>query len=154
MTSMPQSPLQTASTSTFESLALLLPEPRPSAEQLAAPLAHGVRVAFAGPLVGALAVRVSDDVARALAANMLGVDAVRGADAERVVRDALGEVANVICGNLLPELAGRVAVFQLGAPEPIAAAPAAGDVPPAAAVTLGIDAGRAEVALHVAPAAA
>ena len=123
---------------------MVLPDLEPSGEQRAAPLARGVRVAFAGPFAGALTVRVSDDVAATLAANMLGVDAVGGDD--RLVRDALGEVANVICGNLLPELAGRAAVFHLGAPEALAAG-AAGAA--RAAVTLGIDAGRAEVALLV-----
>ena len=142
-----QSPLATAAISTFEALGFLVPDERPSAEQLAAPLARGARVTFAGPFAGALAVRVSDDVATALAANMLGVDAVHGGD--RLVQDALGEVANVICGNLLPEIAGRAAVFHLGAPEAIPVdAPAA----PALAVTLGVEGGRAEVALHVDPA--
>jgi CheY-specific phosphatase CheX len=146
-----RSPLATASTATFEALGLLLPDAEPSAEQLAAPLARGVRVTFAGPFAGALTVRVSDDVATTLAANMLGVDAIAGED--RLVRDALGEVANVICGNLLPELAGRAAVFHLGAPEPVPAS-AAGADRPSLAVTLGVDAGRAEVALHVDPVAA
>ena len=152
MTSIMQSPLATASTSTFEALGLLLPDVHPSAEQHAAPLARGVRVAFAGPFAGALALRVSEDVATALAANMLGVDAVDAGD--RLVHDALGEVANVICGNLLPELAGRMAVFHLGAPEPVPAAPGPTSGPdrPSLAITLGVDAGRAEVALHVDPA--
>ena len=146
-----QSPLATASTATFEALGLLLPDAEPSAEQVAAPLARGVRVRFDGPFGGALTVRVSDDVALALAANMLGVDAVDGDD--RLVRDALGEVANVICGNLLPELAGRAAVFHLRAPEPLATAEATAPdaVRPSLAVTLGVDAGRAEVVLHVDP---
>ena len=144
-----RSPLATASTATFEALGLVLPDAEPSAEPLAAPLARGVRVTFAGPLGGAVTVRVSDDVAATLAANMLGVDVVDGGDPlvrDALVRDALGEMANVICGNVLPELAGRAAVFHLGAPQALA-----GDDPhaPAAAVTLGVDAGRAEVALFV-----
>jgi CheY-specific phosphatase CheX len=139
-----RSPLATASTATFEALGLVLPDAEPTAEQLAAPLARGVRVTFAGPLAGAVTVRVSDDVAATLAANMLGVDVVDGGDP--LVRDALGEMANVICGNVLPELAGRAAVFHLGAPQSLA--PDA-EGTPAAAVTLGVDAGRAEVALFV-----
>ena len=140
-----RSPLATASTATFEALGLVLPDAEPTAEQLAAPLARGVRVTFAGPLAGAVTVRVSDDVAATLAANMLGVDAVDGNDG--LVRDALGEVANVICGNLLPEIAGRAAVFRLGAPEPLAAGVALGR--PSLAVRLGVEGGRAEVTLHV-----
>ena len=145
MTSITRSPLLEAATSTVESLALLLPEPTPSEGQLSAPLARRVRVRFAGPLRGAVEVRATDDVARAVAANMLGVDA---ADDPRLVQDALGEVANVICGNLLPELAGRAAVFHLGAPAPVTPAESAADAP-ALAIVLGVDDGRAEVALYV-----
>lgn len=152
MTSTTHSPLATAATSTFEALGLLLPDLVPSAEQRAAPLAHGVRVAFAGPLAGAVTVRVSGPVAATLAANMLGVHAVAADDP--LVRDALGELANVICGNLLPALAGRAAVFHLAAPAPARASPVspADDERPALAVVLGIDAGRAEVELHLATA--
>ena len=56
--------------------------------------------------------------AAALAANMLGVSDAE-ADA-RTRRDALGEVANVVCGNVLPLVGGRHAVFHLGAPHAVA----------------------------------
>jgi CheY-specific phosphatase CheX len=158
MTSITHSPLLTASASTFESLALLFADETPSDAQRAAPLARGVRVTFAGPLDGSLTLRVTEDVARALAANMLGLDPAAAGDA-RVLQDALGEVANVICGNLLPEIAGRRAVFHLGAPGPVPPSPGADDpdadaVPPAVHVTLGVDEGRADVALVVRPARA
>ena len=164
MTSIMPSPLLAAATSTFESLALLLPDEEPTDEQRAAPLAWGVQVAFHGPLGdalgpahagatrGTLTVGATDDVARTVAANMLGLDA---ADDARLVQDALGELANVVCGNLLPELAGRAAVFHLDAPRAAAPAepPAGSAAAPALALTLGVDAGRVEVALHVGPAA-
>ena len=94
---------------------------------------------------------MTDDVARAFAENMLGVS-----DADlAMVRDALGEVANVVCGNLLPDLAGREAVFHLSAPEPIDVTDAAWCARPAVSAlsaSLGIDGGRADVALHLDPA--
>src|SRR3954468_19062378 len=109
MTSTTRSPLLAAATSTFESLALLLPSADVTSAEAAAAPAYAVRVGFTGPLRGWLELRVTDDVARAFAENMLGV-----ADADAaLVRDALGEVANVVCGNLLPGLAGRAAVFHL-----------------------------------------
>ena len=147
------SPLLTVATSTFESLALLCAEAPPTAAQAEAPLTHAARVAFTGPRAGTLDVAVSEDVAVALAANMLGLrpDAVR-AD-ERLRRDAVGELANVVCGNVLPLVAGREAVFHLGAPaphDPAAAALAEG----ALVEVLGVDAGRAAVTLVIdAPAA-
>ncbi|MGZ8379787.1 MAG: chemotaxis protein CheX [Gemmatirosa sp.] len=143
------SPLLTAATSTFESLALLFAESPPSGAQANAPLTYAVRVAFAGPCAGALDVAVSDDVAVALAANMLGLDpdAVR-ADAG-VRQDAVGELANVVCGNVLPLVAGREVVFHLAAPvaRPV---PTANDAPPHGAAlteTLGVDGGRAVLTL-------
>ena len=143
------SPLLTASTSTFESLALLFADVPPSAGQAGSPLTHAVSVSFVGPSTGALVVAVSDDVAVALAANMLGLgpDAVRADPA--LQRDALGELANVVCGNVLPLVAGRGAVFHLAAPA--ACAVSAPDAPgaPLYAETLGVDAGRAVLALHV-----
>jgi CheY-specific phosphatase CheX len=142
------SPLLTAATSTFESLALLFADAPPSGVQLEAPLTHAVCVAFVGPCTGTLDVAVSDDVALALAANMLGLapEAVGAEPALR--RDALGELANVVCGNVLPLIAGRGAVFHLAAP----AARALPDAPDEAALyteTLGVDAGRALLTLRV-----
>jgi CheY-specific phosphatase CheX len=142
-----RSPLLAAATTTFESLALLLPSAEPSAAEGAGAAAYAVRVAFTGPLHGWLELRVTDDVARSLAENMLGVD-----DAEAtLVRDALGEVANVVCGNLLPDIGGREAVFHLSAPEPIDSA-AAPPTDAALAASLGVDGGRAHLALHLDPA--
>jgi CheY-specific phosphatase CheX len=137
------SPLKAAATATFESLALLLPTPEPSALEAAATPAHAVRLAFDGPFRGWLALRVTDDVARALAENMLGA-----AEAEpALVRDALGEVANVVCGNVLPALGGRGAVFHLQAPGPLAVDDASWHAAPL--TSLGVDGGRADLALHI-----
>lgn len=143
------SPLLTAATSTFESLALLFAESPPSGAQADAPLTHAVRVAFAGPRAGSLDVAVSDDVAVALAANMLGLDpeAVRADD--RLRHDAVGELANVVCGNVLPLVAGREAVFHLAAPVARAVSDATASCDAAAALTetLGVDGGRAVLSL-------
>ncbi|GLC25327.1 chemotaxis protein CheX [Roseisolibacter agri] len=143
------SPLLTAATSTFESLALLFAESPPSGAQLDAPLTHAVRVAFTGPCAGALDVAVSDDVAVALAANMLGLDPDTVRHESQWRHDAVGELANVVCGNVLPLVAGREAVFHLAAPavRAVADAPAAGDGPSALTATLGVDGGRAVLTL-------
>ena len=116
-------PLQTAATSTFESLALLFAEDAPTAAQREVPLAHAMQVQFGGTpeegaFAGTLVVAVTDDVAAALAANMLGIEPT-DADAQ-ARRDALGELANVVCGNVVPLLGGRAAVFHLAAPAALA----------------------------------
>jgi CheY-specific phosphatase CheX len=142
------SPLLTAATSTFESLALLFADVPAGAAQLATPLTHAVVVAFSGPTSGALTVAVSDDVAVALAANMLGLSPEAAAADPALRRDALGELANVVCGNVLPLVAGREAVFHLAAPA-ACALPEAGGPAPLHAETLGVDLGRAVLALHL-----
>jgi len=143
-----RSPLLAAATTTFESLALLLPSSELTPAEAAAPAAYAVRVSFAGPFRGALEVRVTADVARSLAENMLGVN-----DADpALVRDALGEVANVVCGNLLPDIGGREAVFHLSAPEPLDAASTLGPSSYELVASLGVDGGRADLALLLDPA--
>lgn len=145
------SALAQATTSTFEELALLLAVPADvSAPDGAAGAPRppcGVRVDFAGPWGGSVVVRVAEAVLDASAANMLGIAAAPDAPARR---DALGELANVICGNVLPAIAGRAAVFALQAPRWIGAADAA--CAPAdlrVATTLEVDGGRIAVELHV-----
>ena len=145
------SALAQATTSTFEELALLLvaaPDAAVSADGGAAPCPPcGVRVDFAGPWGGSVVVRVAESVLDAAAANMLGIAAAPDAPARR---DALGELANVICGNVLPAIAGRAAVFALQAPRWIGAADAA--CAPAdlrVATTLEVDEGEIAVELHV-----
>ena len=143
------SPLLTAATSTFESLALLFAEASPSGAQADAPLTHAVRVTFAGPCTGLLDVAVSDDVAVALAANMLGLDPETVRADAGVRHDAVGELANVVCGNVLPLVAGREAVFHLAAPA--VRAPSDATVARAGATalteTLGVEGGRAVLTL-------
>jgi hypothetical protein len=141
-----RSALASATASTFEGLALLYAAPDVDAGQRAAPLAAGVRLDFTGPFAGAVVVRTTADVLAAAAANMLGAG---GPPPEPLRRDALGELANVICGNLLPAVAGR-AVFDLGAPRWTGVAPADAALgAPVAEVRLGLEGGRAEVALHL-----
>jgi hypothetical protein len=68
----------------------------------------------------------------------------------RVSRVSLGEIANVICGNVLLALAGAEAMFSLGVPRGM---PAGRAPEPAAChsweVRVGLDDGRADVRLRV-----
>jgi CheY-specific phosphatase CheX len=72
-------------------------------------------VAFNGPVHGALVVNLPQAMLPALVANMLGED--EGAElSEQQQYDGLGELANVICGNIVQALAGPQAVFALDSP--------------------------------------
>ena len=72
-------------------------------------------VAFTGPFSGTLVVTISIEVLRELAANMLGFD-----DEEETTEDhrsdAFKETMNIICGNLLPAIAGNDVIFDIGVP--------------------------------------
>jgi hypothetical protein len=104
-----------AATSTFESLALLFPEPCSidGAEFLPIEAAHSVTYRGAGD--GRVVVGVTAGVLPALAENMLGAAA---APDQQLQRDALGELVNVVTGNVLPMINGATAVFRLDAPVP------------------------------------
>ena len=71
-------------------------------------------VSFHGPFNGKLVAIASGELLPAIAANMLGDDQP---PTERQQLDALGEIANVICGNVLPAIAGENPVFVLSPPE-------------------------------------
>jgi len=134
----------------FESLAFVLPA---FEEEESAPPEGADRTAanifFTGPFPGMLCVSVSDGLLPMIAANMLGLD-FSEVPPENVQCDALKEVLNVICGNLLPRLAGEQAIFNVDAAELLAggAIPATvGDRPPLAAAQLHLEDGWAELAL-------
>ena len=139
--------LRQTTASTFEHLAFLVPDDECSETQAAAPLDATVLIEFHGPARGRLVLRVTSALLPLVAANMLGVE---DAGHAALQRDALGEVANVLCGNLLPALAGRQAVFHLAAPAwPAVSVPARDGDHPVARVRLGLEHGCAEVALFV-----
>ncbi|NTV53823.1 MAG: chemotaxis protein CheX [Candidatus Firestonebacteria bacterium] len=80
-----------------------------------------VGVEYAGPTSGILLLDLPVDVLPELAANMLGVDpGEEGGEKQR--QDALGELGNVLCGNLLGRINGAEPVFNLKAPRLLTAA--------------------------------
>jgi CheY-specific phosphatase CheX len=140
--------LSQTTAATFEDLALLFPDADLTPEQDAMPLDVTVSVDFRGPLTGRLVLRASECVMPAIASNMLGEDESKQAPLQR---DALGELANVICGNVLPNVAGAEAVFHLSAPRVHSAGEhLSRDVDtPQASVMFGIEDGRVEAQLFL-----
>jgi len=72
-------------------------------------------VSFAGPFSGNLIMVVSGQILPELTGNMLGVDDNAETTLEQR-HDALKELINVICGNLLPTIAGKHSIFNVNAP--------------------------------------
>jgi hypothetical protein len=99
----------------FERLAFMLSMPLEEGEDSGTP-GSAVKISFTGPCAGFVTLQISDHLLPVLAANMLGLD--EGENIERAEQeDALRELLTVLCGTLLPEIAGSEAVFDLGAPE-------------------------------------
>lgn len=80
------------------------------ADQMAA-----LKVLFSGRFSGELLMRLSRGVLPELAANMLGLEEEDISPSDQL--DAASEALNIICGNLLPAIAGKQAVFNIGSPE-------------------------------------
>ena len=77
---------------------------------------HVVQMAFIGPVCGGLTMVFPAVMCAEVAANMLGLDE----DDELAIaggQDALKELVNVVCGQVLTEVAGEEPVFDLTVPE-------------------------------------
>jgi len=134
--------LYKAATLAFEELGFLLPTPEIDEQQLNARVEAAVSIDFEGPFSGNLLLRICGGVLPILAANMLGEEE---APSKSLQYDALGEIANVICGNMLPGIAGSKNVFHVNPPR-MAETP---DLPPVVEVQVGLGIGRADLLLFV-----
>uniref|UniRef100_A0A7C4MR39 Chemotaxis phosphatase CheX-like domain-containing protein n=1 Tax=Desulfatirhabdium butyrativorans TaxID=340467 RepID=A0A7C4MR39_9BACT len=73
-----------------------------------------VTVEFDGPFSGALVLMAAEETLPELTASMLGVEETEISSEQK--EDALKETLNVVCGNLLPRIAGKEAVFDIARP--------------------------------------
>lgn len=131
----------------FEEMGFLLP--RAETSEIGEHDGCNASVSFHGPFSGRLVVSLSSAILAMLSANMLGVPGPVNASYQQ---DALGEIANVICGNLLPEISDRKAVFHLDAPvlsEGYNPHDIGSGSTPAAQAHFGLDVGCADVALFI-----
>jgi chemotaxis protein CheX len=104
--------LHAAAAATFETFTFLSAEDAPGTGEGGVAMVTAA-VDFTGPRRGRLALRVPSTLLPTIAANMLGDD---DAPPSSLQHDALGELANVICGAVLPSLGGPSAVFSLASP--------------------------------------
>jgi hypothetical protein len=135
---------------TLGGLALMLLVPEEEATATGPQPMKAASVAFAGPFSGEVVVSASATLLPHLAANMLGLeDASASTPAQQ--EDALGELANVVCGNLLSAIAGPKPVFRVSVPHRVAddrPTEAAESRRPAAGARLFLDVGRVELTLY------
>lgn len=105
--------LQRTASMTFEEFCFMFTNPEFDENEREIQVGKAAVVNFSGPFSGKLTVKADDDVIPLIAENMLGEDD----PTEQQQFDALGEIGNVICGNLLPGLGGSKAVFNIDAPK-------------------------------------
>ena len=142
-----QTSLFNAGLKVFEDLGFMLPTSELDPEQAAAAFHSAVSVHFRGPVRGTLLVAISGNILPTLASNMLGEEE---SPSDWQQKDALKELANVICGNLLPQIAGPRAVFDLGEPQIRTSEDVPnGDLPLTARQSIGLENGRAELLLYL-----
>jgi hypothetical protein len=138
-------PLAEVATQTLEEMCFFYAVPLLTDEQREAAPEAAMSVRFRGPMSGQLIVRFAGGMLPLLATNMLG-------DAEgslAMQRDALGELANVVCGHLLPLIGGSADVYTLEAAQPTVVLERS-SVEPAAHVQLGLEeSGRADLLLFL-----
>ena len=130
---------------TVEALALMFLVPADESSPDVGP-ASSVKVSFTGPACGSLTLSVSPRVAQALAGNMLGLDDSASEDS---AQDALNELGNVICGNLLPAVFGTEPVFRVEAPVPISDTDPLPAEAPVAEAMLHTDEGQIRVRFYI-----
>ncbi len=140
--------LYRAAVLTFEDLCLTLPTESLDQNQRKAVPVAGVSLTFKGSSSGNLIVMVSAELLSLLPSNMLAMD---GPVAKRDQFDALKEVANVICGNMLPGVTGSDEAFVISPPEAInlAETQTATAAKPSAEVHIGLGQGRADLLLFI-----
>lgn len=131
-----------------EELAMLLPmmameEPGEGVPPVVADAVR-MRVSFQGAWFGEVVLGFGGTVPEALAANMLGAE---DQPDPGMVRDACAEFANVVCGNLLPRLAGKGPIFTLGAPAAVESMAISEGYVPCGAARIDFDEGPVEVVL-------
>jgi len=91
-----------------------------------------ITVAFAGPERGWLEMLLPLHMLDAIAVNMLGLDETQPPAADQKA-DAVKEILNVICGNLLPLIDDPKAVYSVSPPVIEPDTPAHGQAPAASA---------------------
>lgn len=99
---------------TLKKLAFIFSFPEDELDGMTLESSVAARVSFTGPFSGTLVLKMSAQVLLELSANMLGVDEEEMTPDQQ--HDALKETINVICGNILPAIGGKEAVFNIDVP--------------------------------------
>ena len=101
---------------TLGELAFIFSFPDEATEPVPLDDAVAASISFEGPISGFMVIVVPNRVLPGLTENMLGLDDEEKATPDQQY-DALKETINVICGNALPAISGKQAIFDMGTPK-------------------------------------
>ena len=146
MSSVLDNSLMEAAVATFEQVVFLLPDTPPDERQRARPVHAVARICFSGPAAGELHVHAGEGLLAQLVENMMGQDV----DSEALQLDALGEIANIICGQVFPHL-DPFSAFVQQPPQVVVHTDGAAAIEgePVAHIELGLEGSRADVLLYL-----
>ena len=136
---------------TFEQLAFMFGFSQEAENPVPSDSPVFARISFSGYFCGTLVMKVSSIILEELAANMLGVDEEEKTTMDQQ-HDALKETLNIICGNLLPVVAGKHEIFNINLPEIVPAenmSEGSGGPQPVCCVNLAFDVGQCKIVLFV-----
>ncbi|MEA3287217.1 MAG: chemotaxis protein CheX [Candidatus Marinimicrobia bacterium] len=101
----------------FENLAFMFGELVDTSELTNSSTNHvRAKMDFSGARTGQVMLTVPNEMCPEIAANVLGIDP-EDDQVQELAGDALKEMLNIICGQLLTELEGHDKVFNLSVPE-------------------------------------
>lgn len=129
----------------LEEMCFIFPEPDEAEKDPERTPEAESAVAFDGPFSGKLIIKVYGGMLPVIATNMLGEESI----SKEQHLDALGEFANVICGNLLSDLSGPAVEFNIQHPEVTRNPAPPSDEQPKAEVTLTFDEGELGLWLYI-----
>ena len=99
----------------LESLAFLFPVLDEERKKISNVFVWGASISFVGSFSGRLVILASETILPDLVKNMLGLDAGEEVSLAQQ-HDALMELLSIVCGNLLPAVAGGKAMYNLNVP--------------------------------------
>jgi CheY-specific phosphatase CheX len=140
--------LKEATIKTFEDICFMYLEPELKDSQKNLALEAAAEVKFRGVFDGKLVIESRGGLSSAAAANMLSNDH----PSFQQKKDALGEIANIICGNIVPSLGRRKGQgYKIESPASLDKDELLKEEKgkPLTAVTLNFNQGRADIKLFV-----
>jgi CheY-specific phosphatase CheX len=140
--------LEEASVNTFEDICFMYQAPELNDIQKNLKLEAASEVKYKGDYTGKLLIETRGNLFSAIAANILSKDA----PSLREKKDALGEITNIICGNVVTSLGRSKLGYRIESPKAIKKddlLKEKGQEKPLVKITLNFNEGRADIKFFV-----